>query len=375
MKRSTKRGLYGTLGVILLLALIKFFQIRAAIAAGASRQMPPDAITSATVKEETWPIEVTAIGTLAPVNGAVLAAEELGRVDKILFEPGSDVKAGSVLVALDTSVEDAQLQSAQAQLDVATVDLNRAKSLRERGANSQSDFDNARATHRSAAAEVDRLKAVISRKKIVAPFDGTTGVRLVNPGEVIQPGTSVVSLQALDSLLLNFTVPQLDLGKITPGSKVHFTVDAFPKDEFAATISAVDPSVDEKTRNARVQATLTNTDHKLRPGMFVNLAVVLPEVEHVLSIPSSGVAYAPYGNSVFVVEKMKNPKDEEYLGVRSQLVKLGRHQGDMVAVVSGLTAGQEIASSGVFKLRPGSPVVVKNEVKPGEELHPAPSDT
>lgn len=363
------------LGVAAALGYTKYLQISAAIAASAGMKMPPDTVTSILVKEEDWPIEIEAVGTLAPVNGAMLSNEDMGRVLKVRFEPGSHVEAGAVLVELDTSVERAELQAAEARLQMMSTELGRAKALRGKNANSQSDLDTAEANQRTAFADMSRYKAVIARKTITAPFAGRTGVRLVNEGEVIQPGTPVVSLQALDRLFLNFSVPQRVIHTLAPGTKVKFRTDAGGDRTFEAVISSVDPQIDERTRNGKVQAIFENTGEILRPGMFVSLTVVQPGQERVLSMPASGVAFAPYGDTVFVIEDLKDPAGATYRGLRQQVVKLGRRRGDMIAVLSGLTAGQEVVSSGVFKLRPGSAVNVDNAVTPSSETTPNPADT
>lgn len=368
-------GVAAAMLVIAGLAIAKYLQIQQAIAAHANMKPPPETVTSYVAKAEEWPYEIEAVGTLAPVNGALLAAEDLGRVVKIRFDPGSEVQAGAILAELDTSVERAELQAAEAKLSMNTTERERQKTLRGRGANSQSDLDNAEASYKTAAAEVARLRAVISRKTIVAPFDGRTGVRLVNEGEVIQPGTPVVSLQALDKLFLNFSLPQRVVTSLRKGSPVRFSADAIPGEVLKAVVDSVDPQVDERTRNVKIQALVENKGERLRPGMFVSLTVSLPGSEQVVSIPSSAVAFAPYGDTVFVIEDMKDPQGATYRGVRQQNVKLGRRRGDLIAVLSGLKPGEEVVSSGVFKLRPNAAVQINNSVTPASELAPRPADT
>lgn len=354
------------------LAGIKFLQISAAIAEGKSRQMPPDTVTTVVVTEQQWPVTREAVGTLAPVFGTMLSSEEFGRVSKVDFESGARVTAGQILVELDTSVEQAQLAGAKAQLELANIVAKRQRTLREKNANAQSDLDSAEATLRNADAEVGRLQAIIERKKIRAPFAGVTGIRAVNVGQTISAGTEVVSLQSYDQLYVNFSLPQNALAHVESGSKVEIRVDAFAGETFAGTLTAVEPQVNIATRNVSLQATLTNSDGRLRPGMFANVTVILPQVEKVLALPISSISYAPYGDSVFIVDAAK---DGALATVRPQTIKAGRKLGDLTAILSGLKIGDEVVTSGVFKLRPGGSVVVDNSVTPGANTHPTPADT
>ena len=365
-----------TLLIILALAGFKYAQISGAIAEMKKHQPPPAAVTTVETRQETWPVELTSVGELEPVQGTTLAAEELGRVSAIHFESGSAVKKGEVLVELDTSVEEAQLESAKAALQLAEAELKRQQALRSNNANAVSDLEKAEATHRGATALVSQLKATIARKKIVAPFSGKTGVRLVNEGQVIAAGTQVVSLQSFDTLYLNTTFAQRVASKLIPGLTVQFQVDSYPGRTFDGTVTSVEPRIDDKTRNISVQATVPNPRGELRAGMFARVALTLPQTDEVISIPSSSVSFAPFGDTVYVVQQMKDPAGGgDYLGVRQQIVKLGRRRGDLVAVLSGLKAGEQVVSSGAFKLRPGAPVVVNNNVAPGNDPAPVPADS
>lgn len=373
-----RQMLFGiVLGVLLIAALgvTKFFQIKAAIAEGAKHAPPPDAVTTVHVERTKWTSELHAVGTLAPERGAVLSAEEMGRVTQIKFEPGQQVKAGDVLVEFDVSVEAAQVKSAQAQRDLAQSELTRQRELSSKGAGMKATLDNAEMTYRTASAEIERLNSMIRRKTVVAPFAGRAGVRLVNPGEVLQPGTPVVSVQSLERLLLNFSLPQDALATIRPGQEVRLKVSGFEKENFVGTISAIEPNVDEKTRNVKVQAIVENSGERLRSGMFVEVVVVLDSARDVLAIPAPAVLFAPYGNSVYVVGPVKTPDGKEVTGVMPQTVKLGERRGDFIEVLSGLNPGQEIVSAGVFKLRPNAPVnIVETNPNPAQ-LQPSPANT
>ena len=375
MKRQVFIAGVLTLIVVAALGAVKALQIKKAIAEGKNRKMPPASVTSFAAMTVEWPLEHNAVGELAPVQGAVLAAEELGRVTTISFESGSAVRQGQVLVDLDTSVEAAQLQAAQAALELSALELKRQRALRSNNANAVSDLDKADAAHRAAVADVEHLKARVERKRIIAPFAGVTGARLVNEGQVIPPGTPVVSLQSLDKLYLNFSTPQRVIGSLRPGLAVQFRVDAFPQRDFSGTLTTVEPAVDAKTRNIGLQATVENQDGSLRPGMFADVKVLLPKTETLTVIPAAGVSFAPYGDTVYLIEEMKGPDGSAYLGARPQTVKLGRRRGDLIAVLSGVKAGDQIVSSGTFKLMPGAPVLVNNTVSPGTETNPQPADS
>lgn len=374
------------MGVCGAIAYTKYGQITKAMSEGAKRQQPPEAVTSIVVNENEWPFEMIAVGTLAPVRGAVLAAEEMGRVEKILFQPGANVAAGETLVQLDTRVERAQLQAAEAQLTMLTASLARQKDLREKKANTQSSLENAQAAFVTGQAEISRLKALIDRKTITAPFKGRTGVRLVNEGEVIPAGREVVALQNLEELYVNISLPQKVVSLLpgvegtaaaaTGGIKVRFTTNAFPGREFLAKIQSIDPQVDGKTRNVKLQALFANKGDLLLPGMFVTVTVAFPGIEKVIAVPESSILFAPYGDMVYKIERAeKGDRSLATASVNLQPVKLGRRRGDLVVITAGLKPGEEIVSSGVFKLRPNTQVIVNNSVVPEMSLSPSPGDS
>jgi membrane fusion protein, multidrug efflux system len=361
---------------VLALGGIKFYQIRAAIAAGSAFQPPPEAITTIVVKQEAWPITLRSIGTVAAVKGVVVSADLPGIVDEISFDSGRAVAAGDVLLRLDTRQEQAQMTAAQAQLELARMNYQRMSGLLGRGVTSKAEHDRTAAEQKQAEARVGEMRATIERKTIRAPFAGVLGIRQVNRGQYLNPGDPIVPVQALDPIYVNFSVPQQDLGPLRSGAAVHVTAEGISV-ELVGKITAIDSIVDEATRNVRVQASLRNTDRMLRPGMFVNAEVRVGEGEPVSTVPASAILSAPYGDSVFVIESMKDPKDPKgkaYKGARQQFVKVGPGRGDQVAVVSGLKAGEEVATSGVFKLRNGAAVLVDNAVQPGNDPAPKPED-
>ena len=344
---------------------VKAAQIHGAIAASAKFAPPPTVVTTTVVKQERWQPTLAAVGSLRAVNGVVVSTDLPGIVSEIAFQSGQEVTKGDLLIRLDSQQEDAQLRSAEARLDLATSNLERYRDLVKQGAVSQSDYDGADSSNRQAVASVDEARALIARKTIVAPFDGLLGIRQADLGQYLNAGEPIVALQSVDPILVEFAFPQQELEHITVGKQLRLQAAGLAEEQFDGTIAAIDSRVDEHTRNILIQGTINNPERKLRPGMFVNVEVLLPETA-TLSIPASSINYAPYGDSVFVVKDNK---------VQEQFVKLGQNRGDQVAVVSGVREGDEVVSSGVFKLRSGIPVQVDNSVQPGNDVSPTPPNS
>jgi len=347
------------------LGFVKFKQIQTAIAQGAAFQPPPEAVTTVVAEEARWPSTLNAIGTMAPVRGVTVSADLAGIVEDILFESGESVREGQVLVVLDARQEQAQMAAAEAQRVLTRLNFNRMQDLLDQKVVSKAEYESATAESRQAEARVGEIRAAIERKTIRAPFTGSLGIRQVNKGQYLAGGDPVVPLQALNPIYVNFGVPQQAIGQVHVGGGVHITTENLANVAFEGRIIAIDSVVDETTRNIRVQATLANPDGKLRPGMFVQTQMALGADQRVVALPASAVSYAPYGDSVFVVAEMKDDKGHSYRGVRQQFVKLGPARGDQVAVVSGINPGDEVVTSGVFKLRNGAAVQINNTVKPG----------
>jgi membrane fusion protein (multidrug efflux system) len=370
----------GILFVILLvfvgpLVLVRGLQIKAMIDASKNAVMPPETVTAAQVAPQTWENNLAATGTVAPVQGVTIAAEVAGKIAKIAFEPGAAVKAGDLLIQLDTSTEEAQLRAAEATAALAKANLDRAKELRQSNTNSVAELDAADAQAKQAAAQADNLRAVIAKKTVKAPFAGRLGLRMVNLGQIIREGDAITTLQTLDPIFVNFSVPQQELANLATGMDVRVKSDAAPKETFDGKITAINAEVDPVTRNVRVQATIANTEEKLRSGMFANVNVVLPQKQDVLAIPATAVLYAPYGDSVFVIEEKKDEKTGTVEKVlRQQFVRLGATRGDFVAVTDGLKPGETVVTSGVFKLRGGMQVVIDNKLAPNAQLSPKPNN-
>lgn len=351
----------------------KYMQIQAAIKAGSSRTMPPTTVTTAIAKEEEWSATRTAIGTVVAVNGVMVSADLGGVVREITFESGRRVAAGQLLVRLETATERAQLAQAQASWDLAKLNLERAEKLIERGVIAQSDLDRYRAEARQAEASVDALRAIIDRKTIVAPFSGVLGIRQVNLGQRLSEGDAIVELQSLDPVYVNFSLPQGDVNALKVGAQVRVTSDDGVTTQ-TGRITSINSVIDPSTRNVQVQATFANRGEALRPGMFVDVLVDLGAPTTAITLPTSAIAYAPYGNSVYVVEELKDPAGKAYKGVSQRFVKTGRERGDQVAVLTGLKPGEEVVSAGAFKLRPAMAVEVDNKVQPGNDPAPTPED-
>jgi membrane fusion protein (multidrug efflux system) len=356
------------------LGAVKFHQIRMAIAQASSFQPPPEAVTTVVAKREAWPDTLQAIGSVAAVQGVTVAADLPGLVDRIAIDSGRMVRAGEVLVELDARQEKAQLQAALAQLELSRLNLERARGLSDEGIVSRADFDRASAEHKQAEARVGEIRAAIERKTIRAPFAGMLGIRQVNLGQYLAGGDPVVPLQSLDPIFVNFTVPQQQVGHLRVGGEVTVTAEGAKDEQFSGTITAVNSIVDESTRNVQVQATFANPQGRLRPGMFVETKLLLGGGRDVVALPASAINYAPYGDSVFIVEQVQGPNGARYKGARQQVVKLGGALGDQVAVLSGVEPGAEVVSSGVFKLRNNAAIRIENAVQPANDPAPKPED-
>ena len=356
------------------LGFVKFRQVQFAIAQGASFQPPPTAVTTVIAQFEKWPSTLTVIGTAAAIQGVTVGADLPGTVDKIHFESGQWVREGDILVELDTRQERAQLANLEAQRDLARINYNRAEQLVKEGVISRSDYDNANAQQKATEAQVGDISAAIARKTIRAPFSGVLGIRQISLGQYLAAGQAIVSLQSLNPIYVNFGVPQQDTPKMALGRALRVTNDDLPGVAFTGRITALDSVINEQTRNIQVQATLANPGGKLRPGMFVQVDLPVGSAREVIPLPASAINYAPYGDSVYVVGELKDPKGNPYRGVRQQVVKIDGSRGDQVAVISGLNSGDEVVSAGVFRLRNGGSVQVNNTVRPENSPNPKPAD-
>jgi len=337
----------------------------------AQMKPPPAAVATATAAAEQWTPTLDAVATLAAVQGVDVTSEVGGLVDSIKFESGDEVQSGDLLVHLDTSADQAELRGLQAKAELARIDYNRNKKLIKSRNISRADLDKSRSTLDNALAQVDKQKALIAKKSIRAPFAGRLGIRKVDLGEYISPGTAVVTLQALNPIYADFSLPQQELSRLSKGQTVKLTVDTYPGKSFSGTITAINPKVDQATRSVQVQATLRNDDGRLRPGMFAQAAVQLPTQHNVVTVPQTAVSYNPYGDSIYIVQK---PEGKGPATVKRVFVKTGATRGDQVAVVQGVKAGQEVVTAGQMKLHDGSAITINNSITPSNKPSPTPPD-
>ncbi|PYJ20902.1 MAG: efflux transporter periplasmic adaptor subunit [Verrucomicrobia bacterium] len=376
--KSRRKGLGIAIGLLVAIVIfvfgIKALQIGKMMSS--PKVMPSVTVTSAPVKEEDWAPMLSAVGSVSAAQGAVVATELGGTISEIRFENGAEAKKGDVLIRLDASQEEALLRSAEAEADLARTDLERSRGLAAQKVVSKAELDAAESKFRRLNAIVDQMRSNIAKKTIVAPFDGQLGIRQMNVGQMINAGQQVVALTSLDRVYVDFALPEQHVSKLTKDLEVRVRADALPGREFKGKLTASNSMVDAVTRNVPLQATLENPDHALRPGMFTKVNVMLPETKKTIVIPGSAVSYAPYGDSVFVIEKQKDPKSgQESLVLRQQFVRIGETRGDFVSVTQGLKAGEEIVGTGVFKLRNGMVVTINNDLAPKPELNPTPADT
>jgi membrane fusion protein (multidrug efflux system) len=362
------------LGVIGGLVGVKTLQIQKMMAAGKAFAPPPESVSTAVVREEKWQVSLTAIGSITAVQGVTVTPDIPATVREIAFESGAVVAKGDLLVRLDTSSEEAQLRAIEAQVELDQINLGRARTLRTDSMVSQSDLDTAEAALKQNQANADNIRATIAKKTIRAPFAGRLGIRLVNLGQYLDTGKPIVSLQSLSPVYADFSLPQQELARLNTRMKVRVTTDAYLDKQFAGTLSAINPDLDQSTRSVRLQATFENADQLLRPGMFVRVEVLLPEEQNVLAIPATSVLSAPYGDSVYVVEEKPGQDGKPALTVRQQIIRSVRARGDLLSVESGLKSGERIVSSGIFKLRNGMSVVENNSLTPKSEATPHPAD-
>ncbi|MEP6603582.1 MAG: efflux RND transporter periplasmic adaptor subunit [Spartobacteria bacterium] len=360
--------------LFLVVAGIKVLQIVKMVSS--KPPMPVETVTSAPVKETDWAPILSSVGSISAIQGAVVSTEMGGTVKEIGFENGGVAKKGDLLVKLDASSEEAQMRTAAADLQLAREDVERTRDLAVRKVVSKAELDAAESKLKQREGTVDNMRAMIAKKEVRAPFDGQLGIRQVNIGQTINAGQMVVPLQAIENVYVDFAMPQQQLAKLSPGLEARVRTDAVPGREFVGKLTAINSTVDMVTRNVGLQATLANPDHVLHPGMFAKIEIVLPEKGKTLIIPGTAVSYAPYGDSVYVIEKKKDPKTgKEAQTIRQQFVRVGEARGDFVSVTSGLKANETVVGTGVFKLRNGMAVTINNDLAPKPQVNPTPVDS
>jgi membrane fusion protein (multidrug efflux system) len=374
------------LAVLGALVAVKGAQFQVLAAAGERGEKdgpPPEFVGAATSKAARWDRTIDAVGSVTSARGVALTSEVPGEITRIAFESGDKVKRGATVVELDSSVERAQLASALADRNLAELSAKRSSTLAAQGSLSQAALEETQAQLETAIARVDGLRAQLAKKTVRAPFDGRLGIRAVNLGQYITPGTTIATLESIDEAFVDFTLPQEQLDQAPPGTPVRITYGASgSRRTVDGEIVAIDPAVSASTRSAQLRARVPNADWKLRSGMFVDVSVILPAEDELVVVPMTAIVHAPYGDSVFVVAD--KPKDEPGMRTtpdgkkvqvaRQQFVRTGVRQGDFVAVLEGLRADTQVVMSGAFKLRNGAPIVVTDKAVPEAKVAPHPEN-
>ncbi len=363
----------GLLLVVGLLVGIKSAQIGKLMAMGKQMQAsgpPPETVGSAPATAESWETTVSAVGSISGLRNVAVSNEVPGTVTRIRFESGKIAREGQVLIELDAGVERAQMASADARRDLAVKTAERSRTLAQGNAITRAQLDEAEAQLRTAGTDAAALRAQVERKVVRAPFRGRLGIRAVNVGQYLTPGTTVTTLDAMGGTFVDFTLPQEELAKVSVGLPVRVTLEG-EKETLEGTVTAIEGSVDLASRNAKVRAEIPEPASKPRPGTFVNVKVIGRDKTKVVAVPATAIIHASYGDSVFVIED-KSHDGKPVKIARQQFVRVGTARGDFVAVTKGLTAGQQVVSAGAFKLRNNSPVVVDNSVQGKPQLDPHP---
>ena len=379
---SARRRMFWML-LITVLVFGGVFAIWAVMRAGLNRffdemQQPPVSVATFDARAERWSGRLEAVGTLVAVNGTDVTTEAGGVVQRIAFEAGQPVQAGSLLVELTSDAELATLEALEASAKLARVQAERWRALGADRLVSEAEVEERATQAATARAQAESQRALIAQKRIRAPFDGVLGIRKVDLGEYLAPGSPIVSLQSLDPIYLDFTLPEQELTSVREGLSVSARVDSLAGRTFEGTVTAIEPAVDPATRNFRVQATLPNPDHLLRPGSFARVEFQVGDEQEVVVIPQTAVAFNPFGNVVYLVVPAARAEAAEAEGdgliARQRFITTGRTRGDMIEVTRGLEPGETVVNGGLLRLRNDAPVVVNNEVQPTADEDPQPAN-
>lgn len=353
----------------------KFRQIQAAIAMGKSFAPPPSAVTTLKLQKQLWSPAITTFGSIKALQSVTITTDLAGIVSDIQFQSGQSVKKGDLLLRLQDDQERAQLHTAEARRDFAQLELTRKQNLQSKNTLASSEVDAAENELRQASAAVENALALIARKQITAPFDGLLGIRQTSLGQFLNPGTPIVTMHSVDPIYVQFSLPQHQLPSASTGLSIRVLSPAIPPGQWTAKITAIDSQLNDASRSITVEATIPNPNQSLRHGMFVNVELPLPSEPDALVVPASAINYAPYGDSIYVVKESISKDGTSTKIVDQQFVKLGDARGDQIRILSGLKDGDEIVTSGVFKLRPGAPIQINNSVQPPNEPAPKPPNT
>jgi len=371
-----RRLIIVVLAVGVLLAAIVFFNAwKANLLAGIRKKnaAPPQTVSAASVKFTDWQPEVSAVGSMRAVRGVDVTTEVTGLVRTLRFKSGDEVKAGQVLVELNADAELAQQHALEAAADLSATVFERDKEQYEAQAISKAQLDADAADLKNKRAQAAAQAALVAKKIIRAPFDGKLGITTVNPGQYLNTGDKIVTLQAVDPIYVDFKLPQQQLAMIANGQSVNLTTDSYPGATFTGKINAIDPRVDASTRNFQAEATVPNPDRKLMPGMFARVAVIAGDKKQYLTLPQTAITYNPYGATVFVAEKKPGGSDKDLIAQQA-FVTLGPTRGDQVAVVKGVKEGDQVVTSGQLKLVNGAPLIIDNSVLPANDPNPSPQE-
>lgn len=331
---------------------------------------PVETISATEVTAEVWQPRIRTVGNLRAVRGVEIAPEVAGKIIDIPIESGASVEAGDILFRLESTIDQAQLRELQAEARLAEIERDRQRRLREQGVNSQADVDTAESRLDQAVARAEAAQARLDLKTLRAPFAGRTGIINPDVGEFVDAGMHLVTLQTLDPIFMDFSVPQQRIGELRIGQTVDLDVDAFPGVEFTGEVRAISPRIEQRTRNIPVRARITNPDELLRPGMFVNARLALDEEQNVRTVPQTAITFSPYGEMVFVVTESEAGNGETHLVAEQRFVNTGARRGDQIAITDGLEAGETVVTSGQIKLRDGIRVRINNEVQPDNDPDP-----
>jgi membrane fusion protein (multidrug efflux system) len=379
----TKRMLIMIGCVVLLIAVLafgKFLQIKKLIAS--APKPAAQVVTAVKAGTAEWQPQLTSVGTLAPVRGVDVTTEIAGLVREVRFKSGDEVKAGQVLFEMNADADIAQLRALQANAELSATTLRRDKLQLAAQAISQAQVDADEADLKSRQALSAQQKALVDKKTIRAPFAGKLGITAVNPGQYLNPGDKLVTLQTIDTVYVDFFVPQKQLASLSIGQKLNLTSDAYPGTGFSAKVTSISPKIDPATRNVQVQATVPNAKRQLLPGMFANVSLDQGELKKYLTLPQTAITYNPYGSTVFLLappaadskDALKDDKGQAYLVAQQVFVTTGPTRGDQVAILTGLKEGQTVVTSGQLKLKNGSPALIDNKVQPANSPNPTPQE-
>jgi len=356
------------LGLVVGWNMLKGYFIAKALAGNAS---PPQTVSTTIARFSDWQPEVTSVGSLRAYRGVDVTTEVAGLVRTLNFKSGEDARSGAVLVELIADSDIAQLHALQAAADLAQTTYNRDKVQFDAQAISQATLDADAADLKNKRAQAEAQAALVAKKTLRAPFAGRLGITTLNPGQYLNPGDKVVTLQAIDPVLVDFRVPQVQLARISVGQVILLTTDAFPKQTFEGKVTAIDPRVDPATRNFQVEASVTNSDRKLLPGMFAHVAVQSGAIQHFLTLPQTAITYNPYGATVFVALKSQDGKS---LTAQQVFVTVSGTRGDQAAVSSGIKEGDQVVTTGQLKLKNGTALEIDNSVVPKDDPNPTPQE-